>query len=77
MLDTKTVILAQVFISGMMAFLMTGFFGFLNDGPTQAFLIHWPQSFLTGWPVAFVFSLGVGPIAFKIAARLMGLLRRG
>ncbi len=72
--STRTVLVAQVFISGMMAGLMTGFFGFINLGATPAFVTQWWQSFVVGWPVAFVFSLGVGPLAFKCAQRVNRLL---
>lgn len=34
-MPTKTIILAQAFISRMMAFLMTGIFGFLHFGATS------------------------------------------
>jgi len=72
--STRTVLLAQVFISAMMATLMTGVFGMLNLGPTSAFLAHWGGNILTAWPIAFVFSLGVGPIAFKLAHEINRLL---
>lgn len=54
----------------MMACLMTGTFGLLHLGPSLEFLHQWGTSFVTAWPVAFCFSLGVGPLAFKIAYQL-------
>ncbi|MEZ5673789.1 Protein of unknown function [Thalassovita litoralis] len=74
MQDKKIVIVAQIFISGMMAFLMTGFFGALNMGLTRDWLSHWPLAFLTGWPVAFALSLIVSPIAFGLSWRVNRLL---
>lgn len=68
----KVIITAQVFISGMMAFLMTGFFAILHLGLTREMVEAWSSSFVIAWPVAFCFSLVVSPIAFKMAGRLAG-----
>ena len=65
--STRTVILAQLFISGIMAGLMTGIFGALALGLTPDFLAQWGRSFMMAWPLAFVLSLGVGPLAFRAA----------
>lgn len=65
--STRTVLIAQVFISCMMAGLMTGIFGALKSGLTPEFLSLWGHSFIVAWPLAFVLSLGVGPIAFRLA----------
>ena len=72
--STRTVILAQLFISGMMAGLMTGIFGALALGLTPEFLTQWGRSFMKAWPVAFVLSLVVGPLAFRAANRVNRLL---
>lgn len=66
----RIVITAQIFISGMMAGLMTLFFGALHTGFGPALLIAWRDSFVIAWPLAFVLSLGVGPLAFRMARRL-------
>ncbi|QFY61196.1 DUF2798 domain-containing protein [Rhizobium grahamii] len=70
MIDTKTLLIAQLFISGMMAFMMTGFFGFLHLGPSAEWLREWSHSFVIAWPVAFCLSLGVGKLSFKLAAMI-------
>ena len=70
MTDTKTIVLAQFFISGMMASLMTGFFGFLHFGPTLQGLIEWGAAFAIAWPVAFCLSLVVGKLGFAMAYRI-------
>lgn len=70
MTDTKTIILAQFFISGMMALLMTGFFGFLHFGRTTEWLHEWIHAFAIAWPVAFCLSLIVGKLGFAIAYRI-------
>lgn len=78
MTDKKTLILAQALIACMMAGLMTGIFGFLHLGPTTAWLTEWAKSFLIAFPTAFVLSLGVGPLAFRLARFVTGLTgRRG
>lgn len=70
MTDPKTIVIAQFFISGMMAFLMTGFFSFLHLGPSLDWLSEWSSSFMIAWPVAFVLSLGVGKLGFMMACRI-------
>lgn len=42
----RVIIVAQVFISGMMAFLMTGFFSFLNLGFSVKTLGTWAAAFV-------------------------------
>jgi hypothetical protein len=71
-LNPKTIVIAQFFISGMMAFMMTGFFGFLHLGLTSEWVREWANSFVIAWPVAFVLSLGVGKVGFMIASRITG-----
>jgi hypothetical protein len=66
----RVIIVAQVFISGMMAFLMTGFFSFLNLGFSVKALGTWAAAFVVAWPVAFCLSLLVSPLAFMLAGRL-------
>ncbi len=63
-------ILAQVFISGIMAFLMTGVFGPVLQGLPANWFSIWMSHFVVAWPVAFVFSLVVGPVSFWMAERL-------
>ena len=61
----KTQLVLSLFITFFMALVMSGIMGFLNAGP--AHLAHWPVSFITAWPIAFVVSLVVNPLAFKLA----------
>ena len=75
MTDLKTLLLAQLLISCMMAFLMTGIFGFINLGPTAEWLHEWPRAFAAAWPIAFCLSLGVGKLAFYVAGRIIGAAR--
>lgn len=70
MQSKKTLILAQVFISAMMAFLMSGIFSFAHLGLTVEWLAGWSHTFIVAWPLAFVLSLGVGPLAFFMANKV-------
>jgi len=72
MTDTKTIIIAQIFISCMMAFLMTGIFSFLSLGATVHWLQTWAGAFIKAWPIAFVLSLIVGKLSFKLAGMITG-----
>lgn len=68
-MQKKTLILAQAFISGAMACLMSGAMSWINLGLDMALQV-WFRSFLLAWPIAFVLSLAVGPVAFWLAGRL-------
>lgn len=70
-MPTKAMVLAQVFISGMMALVMTGFFTFLHSGLTTAWLIEWSKTFILAWPVVFCLALVIGRIGFKLAHAIM------
>lgn len=66
-MDKKTQLLAQFFISIMMAAFFSGFFTLINLGLTGHWLMAWPRQFAVAWPVAFTLSLFVGPVGFKLA----------
>ena len=70
MQSRKVILLAQLFISGLMALLMSGIMGFLHTGARPDFLALWAGAFFTAWPIAFVLSMGVSPLAFWLANRL-------
>ena len=72
--DKKTLLLAQVFITMMMAFSMSGVMSLIALGPTSQWLHEWPRAFITAWPIAFCFTMFVGPLAFKMAHAVMGRL---
>jgi hypothetical protein len=71
-LAPKTIIIAQFFISGMMAFLMSGYATALHFGIDANWPGEWALAFCLAWPVAFVLSLGVGRLGFMIAFRITG-----
>lgn len=70
------VIIAQVFISFMMALIMTFIFGTLPFGLHPGWVGEWMLHFAAAWPVAFVLSLGLGPLAFWLARKVMRVAKR-
>lgn len=70
MQNQKTVIITQIFITLMMASLMTGIFSFFELGFTQVWLQAWLSKFIVAWPIAFILSLFVGKIGFSLATKL-------
>lgn len=66
----KTLVLAQLLISLMMATLMTGFFSFLALGFSEVWPQAWFHNFIIAWPLAFCLSLVVGKLAFGIAHKV-------
>ena len=69
--EKLTILLAQVFISCLMALMMTFLFSILLQGFPEGWALIWLRNWLTAWPVAFLLSLGVGPLSFKLAFRVM------
>ncbi|MBD7941004.1 DUF2798 domain-containing protein [Brevundimonas guildfordensis] len=72
--EKKILLLAQGFITMMMAFSMSGVMSLITLGPSREWLIEWPIAFIMAWPIAFCFTLVIGPLGFKMAHRVMGLL---
>lgn len=71
MTDKKTLLIAQLCITFMMAFSMSGIMGLIAMGPTAIWLWTWPQQFIIAWPIAFVLTLFTSRIGFAIARRLV------
>lgn len=67
----KMIIVAQFFISGMMALFMSGVMSVIHMGFTSVWLAQWGPNFLTAWPIAFVASMVVGPIGFALARKVL------
>lgn len=65
----KTLILAQLLITFMMAFLMSGTMSLIAIGPTAEWLANWPRQALIAWPIAFIFTQVTTPLAFALANR--------
>jgi len=68
---SKTLLLAQFFISMMMAAVMSGIMGAIALGPTELWLHTWPRSFITAWPIAFLCSMPIGALSFWMAGKLL------
>lgn len=77
MQDKKTLLVAQAMITMMMAFSMSGIMSLIALGPTTHWLQEWPRAFITAWPIAFVLTLFVGPLGFRIAGMIMAAARSG
>ncbi|GHF37061.1 DUF2798 domain-containing protein [Seohaeicola zhoushanensis] len=69
-MDRKTIIIAQLFITFMMATLMSGVMSLIALGPTAEWLHGWPRQVIIAWPIAFVFTQFTTPLAFFLATRL-------
>ena len=72
MTDKKTLLLAQIFITFMMAASMSGIMSLIAMGPSMAWLGAWPTQFIMAWPIAFVLTLFTSTIGFALARRLTG-----
>lgn len=73
MIDRKTLLLSQAIITFVMALFMSGLLSFLQLGFTSVWLHAWGHAFLIAWPAAFILIQLVGPVSFKIAARITGI----
>lgn len=69
-MDKKTLLIAQIIITFMMALSMSGIMSAFGMGLTKAWLQAWPRQFIIAWPIAFILTQGVSrvavPIAFKV-----------
>lgn len=70
MQDRKTILIAQILITFMMALSMSGIMSMIALGPTEFWLREWPKQFIIAWPIAFVLTLFVSRIAFAVAGRI-------
>lgn len=66
-MDKKTLLIAQVFMTLMMAFSMSGIMLALHEGLHAGFLALWAKQFIIAWPIAFLMTQTVSRIAFPLA----------
>lgn len=59
MSDRKSLVLAQLLITLLMAASMSGIMAMIALGPTREWLHAWPLPFIIAWPIAFVLPLAV------------------
>ena len=74
MTEKKILLVAQGFITLMMAASMSGIMSLIALGPTRQWLMEWPIAFITAWPIAFVLTLFAGPLGFKLATKVLMLV---
>ncbi|WMT87630.1 DUF2798 domain-containing protein [Pelagibacterium sp. 26DY04] len=70
MTDKKTLLLAQIFITFMMALSMSGIMSLLQLGATAQWLTIWPRQFIIAWPIAFVLTMVISRLGFALAHRI-------
>ena len=66
-MEKKTLIVAQIFMTCMMAFTMSGIMMFIALGPDAFAVRDWLMQFIIAWPIAFVMTQLVSRIAFPLA----------
>lgn len=66
-MDKKTLLLAQIFMTCMMAFVMSGIMMLIAVGPIEGFVKSWLSQFIIAWPIAFIMTQIVSRIAFPLA----------
>ncbi|MGD9862767.1 MAG: DUF2798 domain-containing protein [Pseudodonghicola sp.] len=75
MMDKKTLLVAQLMITLLMAGSMSGIMSAVGMGLTHDWLSSWPKQFLIAWPTAFVMTQIFSRVGFAIAFRIVP--RRG
>ena len=71
MMDKKSALIAQVFMTFMMALTMSGIMSLIELGPTMVWLNHWPKVFLIAWPTAFVLTMVAWPAAMAMTRKVV------
>ncbi len=71
MMDKKSALIAQVFMTFMMALTMSGLMSLIELGPTMVWLNHWPKVFLIAWPTAFVLTMIAWPTAMALTRKVV------
>lgn len=66
-MDKKTLLIAQVLMTCMMAFCMSGIMSALHMGLTAEWFALWKWQFIIAWPIAFLMTQIVSRIAFPLA----------
>lgn len=66
-MDKKIALLAQVFMTCIMAATMSGIMSLIALGPSQEWLAGWPLQFAIAWPIAFALTMVAWPASMKLA----------
>ncbi|MDO6962742.1 DUF2798 domain-containing protein [Rhizobium alvei] len=72
MVQKRTMIIAQILITGMMALIMSGIMSMIAIGPNEIWLKAWPHQFIIAWPIAFIVTQFVGRFGFFLAGKMTG-----
>jgi hypothetical protein len=67
-MEGKAKYIFPAFMSGVMAFLMTGFVTALNLGFPPNFVAQWMRAFVLAWPLAYLSALVAMPLARRATA---------
>lgn len=71
--NKKTIIIAQILISFLMALSMTGIFTFSQLGFSFDTVEQWLSRFIIAWPIAFALSIPISKLSFKLANKISNL----
>lgn len=70
-MNKKFLLIAQVFMTFIMAATMSGLMGLIIAGPSMEWLASWPLQFLIAWPIAFALTMVAWPASMKLAGAVM------
>lgn len=73
-MDKRTLIIAQILITFMMALSMSGIMSAIGMGLTAEWLHAWPRQFIIAWTVAFILTQATTRVAFPVAFKLRRML---
>ncbi len=66
-MNKRFALLAQIFMTFMMAATMSGLMSLFHAGFTLEWLQGWPLQFVIAWPIAFCLTMVCWPLAMKLA----------
>lgn len=70
-MSKKHVLLSQVFMTLIMASLMSGTMSLIFTGPSMEWLAAWPGQFLIAWPIAFALTMVAWPASLRMAGAVL------
>lgn len=70
-MSKKFVLLSQVFMTFIMAAIMSGLMSLFAMGPSMEWLAAWPKSFIVAWPIAFALTMVAWPTSMTLAKKVL------
>lgn len=70
-MNKKFIFLSQVFMTFIMASIMSGLMSLFAMGPSMEWLAAWPKSFIIAWPIAFALTMVAWPASMALAKKVM------